>query len=92
MNATQIFKARLPRELTEKMDAIVARLDSSRDTIVQHALDAWVREEERRHSLALPLADFRPGPAIGDGEHRPLARIRAAQKAVAGDDGGKAAE
>ncbi len=74
MHATQIFKARLPRELVEKVDAIAVRLDSSRDAIVQQALDAWVREEERRHSRALALADFQPDPPIENRKRHLLAR------------------
>jgi predicted transcriptional regulator len=57
--------AHVPAGLTDKVDALAARLERSRGWIVKQALAAWIDQEEERHRLTLEaLADVDAGRLI----------------------------
>lgn len=59
----------IPVALLEKMDAISARIDRSRDWILQQAISAWVNQEEEYHRLTLQaLEEVKNGKTVPHSE------------------------
>lgn len=57
-----LLTALVPLPLSEKVDQIAARLDRSREWIVEQAVTAWIaQEEERRRQTLEALADVDAG-------------------------------
>jgi predicted transcriptional regulator len=62
---TTVLKAQLPTPLAEKIDRLAARLDRSRDWVVEQALGAWIDREERQRTMTLEgMADVDAGRFI----------------------------
>lgn len=55
--ATRVVTAHIPLPLAEKVDAMAAKLDRSRNWIVRQALTAWVDLEDERHRMTLEALD-----------------------------------
>lgn len=59
---TTLLKAQLPTPLAEQVERLAARLDRSRDWVVEQALGAWIDREERHREMTLEgLADVDAG-------------------------------
>lgn len=50
---TAVLTTHVPLPLSEKVDQIAARLDRSREWVVEQALTAWIAQEEERRRLTL---------------------------------------
>ena len=66
---TTVLKAQLPTPLAEQVDRLAARLDRSRDWVVEQALGAWIDREERQRMMTLEgMADVDAGRFIDQSE------------------------
>jgi predicted transcriptional regulator len=62
---TTVLTTQLPTSLADQVDQLAARIDRSRDWIVQQALGAWIDREERQRSMTLEgMADVDAGRFI----------------------------
>ena len=65
----QSVTGEIPVSLIEKMDAISARLDRSRNWILQQAISAWVNQEEEYHRMTLQaLEEVENGETVSHAE------------------------
>ena len=62
MENDRVVTAKLPADLTAKLDEAADRIDRSRSWIVRQTVAEWIAEEDRRHELTLEaLADVDAG-------------------------------
>ncbi|MBR0128635.1 MAG: CopG family transcriptional regulator [Neisseriaceae bacterium] len=67
--ALQTVTGEIPVSLIEKMDTISARLDCSRNWILQQAISAWVNQEEEYHRMTLQaLEEVENGETVSHAE------------------------
>lgn len=65
----QSVTGEIPVSLIEKMDTISARLDRSRNWILQQAISAWVNQEEEYHRMTLQaLEEVENGETVSHSE------------------------
>lgn len=61
---TKVISTHIPLPLAEKVDQLATRLERSRGSIIEEALNAWVEQEEQARLTYEAMADVDAGRLI----------------------------